>query len=193
MKITPQSGQQGIQNLTLKEGTVSTSQSAAQIVPPKIATISTQYLSKNVAGTITPTLTQGTSPVTWSAGSGMPPGMSVNSSTGVISGTPTTSGVYTVNLMASNTGLGSGGGSDTETFTINVADALTLTAPANQTFLQGGTLSMTLPAATAGTTPYTYTLTGLPSGASFNASTRVLSAAGFEYAWHLHADILGHR
>ena len=117
--------------------------------------------------------------------------MSINSSTGVISGTPTTSGVYSVGVTASNTSLGSGSGSDTKTFTVNVADALTLSATTDQDFLQGGTLSLTLPAATGGTSPYTYTLTGLPPGASFNASTRVLSASSLSTPGVVHFGISG--
>ena len=47
---------------------------------------------------------------------------------------------------------------------------------ADQTFTVGTPVSLTLPSATGGTPPYTYTLTPLlPAGLSFDAATRVLS------------------
>ena len=46
---------------------------------------------------------------------------------------------------------------------------------ADQTFTVGEVVNLTLPVATGGTTPYTYTLAPLPGGLSFNATERVLS------------------
>jgi hypothetical protein len=57
----------------------------------------------------------GTGTYTWSA-TGLPAGLSINSSTGVISGTPTTAGTYTVTATATS---GSQSGSTTFTWTIN--------------------------------------------------------------------------
>ena len=61
------------------------------------------------------------SPTSYSATS-LPSGLSVNTSTGVISGTPSHTGTYTIPLAASNPG-GSGGGD----LTLTVATAYTLT------------------------------------------------------------------
>jgi Zn-dependent metalloprotease len=59
----------------------------------------------------------GTAPYTWSA-TGLPPGLSIGSSTGTVSGTPTTAGTYNVTATATGSG-GSGSGSTSFTFTIS--------------------------------------------------------------------------
>jgi hypothetical protein len=59
----------------------------------------------------------GTSPYTWSA-TGLPPGVTIGSSTGTVSGTPTTAGTYNVTATATGSG-GSGSGSATFTFTVS--------------------------------------------------------------------------
>ncbi len=60
--------------------------------------------------------TGGTTPYTWSA-TGLPPGVTIGSSTGTVSGTPTTAGTYNVTATATGSG-GSGSGSTSFTFTI---------------------------------------------------------------------------
>ncbi|AWI10410.1 hypothetical protein CKA38_15130 [Ereboglobus luteus] len=64
------------------------------------------------------------SPTTFAA-INLPPGLSVNTSTGVISGTPEASGSYLVSLIAMNT---TGPGTKQVTFTINGSSALTTLA-----------------------------------------------------------------
>jgi Zn-dependent metalloprotease len=59
----------------------------------------------------------GTAPYTWSA-TGLPPGITIGSSTGTVSGTPTTAGTYNVTATATGSG-GSGSGSTSFTFTIS--------------------------------------------------------------------------
>jgi hypothetical protein len=121
--------------------------------------------------------TGGVSPYNWSVIAGsLPRGLSLNSSTGVISGAP------------------SGGG--TSNFTVRVTDSQSppaaATAPLSITIAPAVPLSITttsLPAGTAGTaysagvsalggvTPYTWSLTGgsLPNGLSLNGNTGAIA------------------
>jgi Zn-dependent metalloprotease len=65
----------------------------------------------------TVTASGGTTPYAWSA-TGLPPGVTIGSSTGTVSGTPTTAGTYSVTVTATGSG-GSGSGSATFTFTVS--------------------------------------------------------------------------
>src|SRR6266496_4131851 len=62
------------------------------------------------------TASGGTPPYTWSA-TGLPTGLSINSSTGLISGTPTVVGTYNVTVTAQDTGARTGSTSFTWTIT----------------------------------------------------------------------------
>ena len=59
----------------------------------------------------------GTAPYTWSA-TGLPAGVTIGSTTGTVSGTPTTAGTYNVTATATGSG-GSGSGSTSFTFTVS--------------------------------------------------------------------------
>jgi prepilin-type N-terminal cleavage/methylation domain-containing protein len=113
----------------------------------------------------------GTAPYTWSA-TGLPPGITIDDVTGIISGTPTTTGSYGVIITLTD----NAGAADTQSiasFTINGAP--TITGPAS---LPGGTTgtaySVTV-TASGGTTPRMFSATGLPAGLTIGASTGTIS------------------
>ena len=121
----------------------------------------------NVAYTDQLTVTGGTSPFTWSVSSGsLPPGLTLNASTGLLSGTPTTAGTYT--------------------FTVKVTDSsgLSDTAPLTVTIIPGPSMNFAPPPGgwtntvygytlteTGGTAPYTWSVSSgsLPAGISLSA------------------------
>jgi len=116
------------------------------------------------------TITASNTPTSYSA-TGLPAGLSVNTSTGVISGTPTTAATSTVTVSATNAG---GTGNATVTITINPAAVVApvVSSPATATGTTGTVFSYTI---TASNTPTSYNATGLPAGLSVNTSTGVIS------------------
>src|ERR1035438_9727201 len=114
----------------------------------------------------------GTPPYIWSVTSGLPAGMSLNSS-GVLSGTPTTSGhsslVVSVTDSAAIAPVAA-------SYTVTVTPP-TVTVTTSQ--LVPGVQTVVYPAttlaATGGKGPYTWSVTGLPAGLALNPATGVLN------------------
>jgi Protein of unknown function (DUF4038)/Putative collagen-binding domain of a collagenase/Putative Ig domain len=104
---------------------------------------------------------------------GLPAGLSVNSATGLISGTPTSAGTSTITLSATN---GSGTGNTTLTLTVAARTGLVISTSALPNGSIGLAYSATL-AAAGGTTPYTWTLIAgaLPAGLSLTASSGAIA------------------
>ena len=127
------------------------------------------------------TATEGTSPYRYALTSGvLPSGLTLNSGTGAITGTPAarTAGSYVVTVTATDSASTPVTGS--VTFTLNVAGGLVMnssnTPPFNSTFGTANA-SVTTITATGGTTPYTYAITApasLPTGMTINSSTGVV-------------------
>jgi len=136
-QITGTPTQSGVFNVTV---------SAINNVGTGSLSVTFTILPTNVPGITSPTSASGTAnqvfpavaivatnpPITGYGGSGLPPGISVNPSTGAITGTPTQPGVFNATLTAINN---AGTGSLAVTFTVTAAapsaGAVSMTVPLN--------------------------------------------------------------
>ncbi|GAA1950240.1 putative Ig domain-containing protein [Kitasatospora viridis] len=112
--------------------------------------------------------------VTWSA-TGLPPGLSVNAKTGLITGTPTTSNTYSPTVTASS---GTASGSASFGWAIRsqpTGETVTITAPGNQSGTVGTAASLQISATDSAGKTLTYSASGLPAGLSINSSTGLIS------------------
>ena len=136
--------------------------------------ISTTALANGAQGsayTATVAATGGTGVYTWSA-TGLPAGLTIAAGTGVISGTPTASGPFSVVLTVSDSATPAVTATKTISLTIAAPLAISTTALANGA--QGSAYTATV-AATGGTGVYTWSATGLPAGLTIAAGTGVIS------------------
>ena len=145
------------------------------IHPPTLTIVTAAALPSGTVGTSYSqqfSVVGGTPPYTWSAGTGLPPGLSFDASKVILSGTPSSAGTFTFTLQA----LDSAGATTSRSFTISITAAtLTLTSPAqlpDGTF--GGSYSYQMNA-TGGVAPYTWSATGLPAGLSIDSGTGIIS------------------
>ena len=192
----------GAYQITLKltdvDGEFSTKVETINVItPPTITTTPlTKTINVNVLGSITNTFTQGTGAIpiitAWSA-TGLPAGMDINGTTGVISGTPTAVGSYPVTVrLTDENNL-----SDTEVITISVVNGPQITTtPANYKFGVNNDLNfmaddffaqqfpisksrIIINTATPGSFPIKTTggwsATGLPAGLVINADSGKIS------------------
>jgi hypothetical protein len=107
--------------------------------------------------------------------SGLPAGLSISSTTGVISGTAKTAGTSSVTV----TGTDSTGPTGSATFTWNVgttSNTVTVTNPGSQTGTVGTAASLQIAATdSASGQTLTYSATGLPAGLSISSATGLIS------------------
>jgi hypothetical protein len=123
------------------------------------------------------------SPVAYAA-SGLPLGISVNTGTGLISGTTTVQGVYSVSLTATN----NNGTSATATLTLTVGSLSVITSSSAASAISGAAFNFLV---SANNSAQSFNVGGLPTGLSFNttngAITGSVSAVG-TYAVTLSAN-----
>lgn len=114
-------------------------------------------------------VTASNSPVSYAA-TGLPPGLAVNSATGLIAGTPTSSGTYNVAFSATNA---AGTGSATVVIKTAAPNAPRFTSSAAAGGLAGTPFSYRPAVSPA---PYYYTVSSpLPAGLSYNSGTNEIS------------------
>jgi hypothetical protein len=106
---------------------------------------------------------------------GLPTGITVNTATGLISGTPLSAGSFSVTLTAAN-----GGGTGTATLVLQVSSLLLPLGIITASPLPSGVVGVAYSQAivvTGGTAPYTWSIVAgtLPSGLLLNSATGVIS------------------
>jgi len=117
--------------------------------------------------------TGGAPPYQWSIDT-PPPGLAMNPSSGVLSGTPSAAGTFNLNVKVTD----SAALSATRAFTIAIANALTIVTPS----LPGGTVGTAYSqqlSATGGSPPYKWTVAGgaLPAGITLDGPSGALSGS----------------
>jgi len=138
--------------------------------------ITTPVLPDGVLGaaySTTVTAAGGTTPYTWSVFAGsLPPGLSLDPGTGVISGTPSALGSFAFTLQVTDASVPAL--SDTQAYTVGIFDTLTITVATLPGATLGSAYSQFLTAA-GGTAPagltWTISAGGLPPGLALNSAT----------------------
>jgi len=139
-----------------------------------VITVTPNPLSSGTVGTAytgSPAVSGGTAPYSWTATS-LPSGLSINPTTGAITGNPTATGTATITATDAN------GCTGTTSLTINPFACPIITVTPNP--LANGTVGTAYSASpTASGAPggssYAWTATGLPAGLILNATTGVIS------------------
>ncbi len=151
-------------------------------VDPATLAITTTSLQNGIVGqsySQTVTASGGITPYSFSA-KGLPPNLTMSTS-GVISGTPTTAGTSTVTVTVTGSFIGNTTYASfappqaTKQFSLTIDPAIQPLSITTRTLAVGGTGQMYSQAviATGGTPPYTFSASGLPPGLSISAGGNI--------------------
>lgn len=141
------------------------------VVKPPVLTVPANPVNW-VGDTYSQTLsvTGGVAPYTWSV-TGLPAGLSFDSTTLAVTGSPTTAGAGTVSVTVTDANQKS----VTATYTHTIKPAIVLSGLSDQTVDLSDKITLS-PSVANGTAPYTYTATGLPPGVSINKNNGAINA-----------------
>jgi len=173
--------------VTVTDGTGSTSAKTFTLtVNPALNTVQAVPSTTGTVNVAIPSFTPvtasgGTTPYVFSLSASLPSGLSFNSATGQVSGTPTSSlGATSFTVTVTD----AAGAQSSKTFDLTVNGALSTTqAVPNTTGIVNQVLATFTPVtASGGTLPYGFALSGgsLPNGLSFNTSTGAISGTPTE-------------
>ena len=138
------------------------------VLAPRLPAITSALGASAVVNTpFTYTITASESPTSYSATS-LPTGLLLNRTTGVISGTPTISGSYSITLSAAN----ANGTGTTSTLQLTVGSLSEITSSLTASGTAGTAFSYTI---TASNSPSTYNVGPLPTGLQADIGSGVIS------------------
>ena len=164
-------------HVTVTDSTGPTHQSVSKTFPITIApalAITTESLPngvKDAAYNGQLAASGGTPPYTWGA-NGLPPGLSINTASGAITGTPTTLGPFTITALVTDS-TNPTHQSANHAFPVTVDPApLIITTNALTDGQVGSAYNLTA-LASGGTLPLHWSATGLPGGLSINAAGQI--------------------
>jgi hypothetical protein len=153
--------------------------SLSLVVNAAVVTITPATLPQGMVGLVytgvTVSATGGVAPYTFSISVGaLPAGLTISSTTGAITGTPTTAGSVTFTVKVADSEATPA--TATQSYTVNILSALTITTTSLAAANIGVAYSTTL-TATGGTAPYTWAITtgSLPAGLTLNPATGAIT------------------
>lgn len=138
----------------------------AAAVPAITSTLTT---TSQIGQTFSYTITANQNPTSFSA-IGLPSGLSVNTATGLVSGTPTASGRFSVTISATNAS-----GSSASVLQLTVVPGANYPTISSSLTAAGRVGTSFTYAITASNTPLSYQASGLPPGLSFNTVTGIIN------------------
>ena len=156
---------------TNASGSIISNSATLTILPPAPAiTNSPLTASGTVGSAFSFQITASNNPTSFSA-AGLPGGLTINTGTGLISGTPTTAATSSVTLGATN---GGGTGNATLTLTVGAAGAspVITNSPLTASGTVGAAFTFTI---TATGSPTSFAASPLPAGVTVNTATGVIS------------------
>jgi len=146
------------------------------IINPAPAMLNTTFPAGNIGANYNQTIarTGGTAPLVWSVSGALPPGMLLDTTAGVISGVPSSSGTSTFTVQVTD----ATGKAVSQTFSITINSALLVTTSSLPIATVGSAYSQTF-AAAGGRIPYSWAISSgaLPDGLTLNKNSGVISGS----------------